>query len=139
MNFSLRMALALAALCVPLFAQGTLEGNIPFAFELSGTVLPAGEYEVRLAPPVMLQNKADPGWTSFVLTYSLYQPTWDRNKEATKLVFNKYGDRYFLAEIWSMARSHGIPKSRQERELVTSRLVTGVRPERVVIAATLVR
>ena len=39
--------------------------------------------------------------------------------DKTKLVFNRYGNRYFLSEIWvnGATRGHQLPKTCREREL----------------------
>ena len=52
-----------------------------------------------------------------------------------KLVFHKYGDQYFLAEIWDGQSRIGIafPESKREKELqIASNVAT--QPELVVIA-----
>ena len=50
------------------------------------------------------------------------------------MVFNKYGDRYFLAEVAYPTMTRTIAKSRSEKELVTSKLIAAMK-ERVVILA----
>ena len=52
-----------------------------------------------------------------------------------RLVFHKYGDTYFLSEVWSSARSTGncLPKSKTEGEL--SRRVSRAQISQVVLAA----
>jgi hypothetical protein len=55
-----------------------------------------------------------------------------------KLVFHKYGDRYFLAEIWVPGyKAWEVTKSKAERSLEREmRLGKNVKPERVIVAAT---
>jgi hypothetical protein len=52
-----------------------------------------------------------------------------------RLVFHKYGDTYFLSEVWSSARSTGnsLPKSKTEGEL--SQRVSRAQISQVVLAA----
>jgi hypothetical protein len=56
-----------------------------------------------------------------------------------KLVFHKYGNRYFLAQIWIPGyQPWEIMKSKEERSLERGmRLVKNFKPESVVVAATL--
>jgi hypothetical protein len=53
---------------------------------------------------------------------------WDARKRSDvgKLVFNRYGDQYFLSKIWAASSDSGreLPKSRLERE-VAQRLSEG--------------
>jgi hypothetical protein len=117
----------------------TLEGNIPFAFEMRGIVLPAGEYLVDFARDqslISLHAKEGGKNAAFVVTFAVYPRVTERGQ--AKLIFNKYGERYFLSQIWHPSFVRELPKSKQERELVTSR-VLAQNPIRVVIAARLVR
>jgi hypothetical protein len=40
-----------------------------------------------------------------------------RRQEIGKLVFHRYGDRYFLSEVWNPDRGSQLPASAQERKL----------------------
>ncbi len=53
---------------------------------------------------------------------------------STKLVFYRYGDRYFLRQIWVAGRTWGrqLPESRPEQ-----RVATGRSPDRVAVLAEL--
>ena len=55
-----------------------------------------------------------------------------------KLVFNKYGNRYFLAEIWIPGyQPWEVAKSKEERSLEREmRLGKNFKPSRVIVAAT---
>ncbi len=56
-------------------------------------------------------------------------------QEKTKLVFHRYGDQYFLAQIWTEGNNRGLelPKTRREREVAMSYPA----PKDVVVVATL--
>jgi hypothetical protein len=56
-----------------------------------------------------------------------------------KLVFHKYGDRYFLAQICIPGnQAWEVMKSKEERSLNRNmRLVKNFQPERVVVAAAI--
>ena len=98
-----------------------LTANIPFDFSVADKKLPAGKYWVSRAQQsqgdMIVQIRAAEGHANVVrLTIpvnSLY-PT--RNGS---LIFHRYGDEYFLAEVWPKGGSIGraLPKSRAEREL----------------------
>jgi len=91
------------------------------------TLLPAGDYRIEqhIVPGIMLIRSAD---CSAAATFHV-NPVHPRGStEKARLLFNKYGDRYFLAEVWGAGREAGrkLIKSRYEREV----LMAGV-PERV--------
>ena len=56
-----------------------------------------------------------------------------------KLVFHKYGNRYFLAEIWTAGYpAWQVMKSKEERSLERSmHLVKNFQPTRVIVVATI--
>ena len=111
-----------------------LEAEVPFAFEMSGVVLPAGSYQLLLRMPLLVRNIELPEYGVIVGT----RPWSPGASEAPaiQLVFNKYGERYFLSQVWSWNEHYVLPKSKQERELVTSRVVAGLlKPERVTVLA----
>jgi hypothetical protein len=75
-----------------------MRAAIPFAFQLSSTTIRAGTYIVEqdAAHVTNLRNK---------VTGKRYylQPGAgaEQGKGSPRLVFHRYGDRYFLAEVWS--------------------------------------
>lgn len=133
----LRLALLALAGSAALLAQYAprLAAEIPFAFEMANEKLPAGEYNVSTVGNAnqILVSSFEWKKAAFVLAYRDGDGTKDGNR--AELVFNKYGDRYFLARICNPFTSFEVPKSKSERMLVTSTLITAVKPERVIIAA----
>jgi hypothetical protein len=117
----------------------SLRADIPFTFEMRGLSLPAGDYRVDFSADrgyVTVRSQENAAEAAMGLTIGVYP---NRAKEIEpKLVFNKYGDRYFLSQVWHPSLVRELPKSKQERELVTSRVVAQ-NPVRVVVAARLVR
>src|SRR5215831_2995584 len=100
-------------------AQSTiLTANVPFAFSIGDKQLPAGAYAVREMDRATLIRSRD-GVNSVLGVYNYAGPSKD---DATKLVFSKVGDHYFLAQIWTSARDQGlaVPESKQEKELRAS-------------------
>jgi hypothetical protein len=99
---------------------GDLEANIPFQFHVGNAKLPAGEYRIHVLDDsdltVMEISSAD-GSTS-----ALFQvQNTDANSAPAKseLIFNKYGDRYFLAKLFDESNPSGseVLKSRYEKRI----------------------
>jgi hypothetical protein len=90
-------------------AQTTqLKVMVPFEFIAGNVQLPAGEYEVTSAgswggPTLLVRNVNSKGG-SFVVSFSCSskKPAAD-----AKLVFHRYGQQYFLAEVWNRNSSLG--------------------------------
>jgi hypothetical protein len=94
-----------------------LKADIPFNFVVGDTQLQSGEYHVKQLRPgvIQLQGKVTSS-SATVLTMS----TQARQlPDVGKLVFNRYGDQYFLSRIWapSSGTGHELRKSRLEREV----------------------
>ncbi len=85
-----------------------LKVTIPFEFTAGNVQLPAGEYEVTSAGswggPTLLVRNVNSNGGSFVVSFSCrsMKPTAD-----AKLVFHRYGQQYFLAEVWNRNSSFG--------------------------------
>jgi hypothetical protein len=110
--------------------------SIPFAFTVGDRTFSAGQYSVtRLNPqssiPVLAIKSADKRLSKITLAAPVRA---DKERERAVLVFNKYGDQYFLAQVWMPAEDTGLelPKSRSERTL--ARKVGEPAPERKAIA-----
>jgi len=120
-NFTiLNLLLMLTAVSVAAQSERTRIKNIPFDFIVGGKTLPAGDYTVepnrRDSHKVWLVQSRD-GRTSALFTT---MPVRSRDtQEKTSLVFNKYGDQYFLSQIWTAGGNSGreLLMPRQEREL----------------------
>lgn len=113
--FSLYAAVASAnaQLSIPVRAK------IPFDFSVGDKKLEAGEYtfsrtsgfgDVR----TMLVSSAD---SSTRIFQSTSEAQVLRPKNESTLVFHKYGDQYFLEQIWTGGEQEGtqLPESRDER------------------------
>lgn len=106
-----------------------LIAKIPFGFYVGGKELPAGEYTVqRVEGNMSLVRLADrEGHT--LMTFAI--PAVREPEHGAKLIFNKYGDEYFLSEIRWMESSTAlefVPSSR-ERELAKKTV-----PQRILAA-----
>ena len=118
-------------------AQTTRQvANIPFDFVVGSEELQAGEYRVEPASSTGMAMKISGDHQAvFRLSSTI---TANRRAETGKLVFHRYGNRYFLAEIWTPGDSVGreLLKSKDEkaveRELATAK--SSRRYERVEVA-----
>lgn len=81
--------------------------------------LQAGEYTFsRLSPDskIMLVSSVEANTSVFQSTFGTQVLT---AKNESTLVFHKYGDQYFLEQIWSGGEQEGtqVPESRSERTI----------------------
>ena len=113
------LILALVALPGLVNAQSrhVIKANVPFEFVANGKTMPAGEctIEVRSDGQNIL-------WISAGDQHLFALPNSTESLKAsdkTKLVFDRYGDRYFLSEISREGESRGyeLPVSKLEKEL----------------------
>ena len=120
-NFTmLSLVLMLTAVSVCAQSDRSKVTNIPFNFIVGQKTLPAGEYTVepnkRDSHNVWLVQRRD-GRKSALFTTMPVRAS--ETQEKTKLIFHKYGDQYFLSQIWTPGGNSGrellIP--RLEREL----------------------
>jgi hypothetical protein len=74
----------------------TVSVNVPFGFEIGSRHMAPGTYRISRPTEDILQigNRSD---SALLLTHSeqSYKPT-----KNSKLVFDRYGDRYFLRQVW---------------------------------------
>jgi hypothetical protein len=103
-----------------------LKVNITFQFSVREKVLPAGEYIVwNGAHGVLVIQSADRRESQFFQTLSTQAGT---KRHESSLVFNRYGDQYFLSTIWTAGDDTGyqLNKLHAEEELIRARrLVAG--------------
>lgn len=114
-------AVALMAALVSANAQssGSVVADIPFEFAVGGKSLRAGEYSVRAftangdALLISNQNSND---DAIRLTQSIQARIVPQK---AKLVFHRYGQRYFLSEVWTAGERTGrqLQKSGEERAI----------------------
>jgi len=110
---------------------------IPFEFEMSGKTLPAGEYLVRRVSPDrdewLALTSVNGRTRQTVVTHNVRSGTSGAD---SKLVFRRYGDRYFLAQIWESGDSNGHELLRSRRETDLQRLTArnSAKPEVMVVS-----
>jgi len=111
---------------------------IPFDFVVKGKTLPAGEYEIRrlMDEPIglLIRNVHDKHDNVVFET----EPKIDRSITKTdELIFNRYGDTYFLSEIVTAGEQTGeeLNPTHKERELKREMARNQSAPETVNVAA----
>jgi|SRR6266566_3265108 len=92
--------------------------NVPFNFIVGGATLPSGQYTIKdfgTAGNAISIRTPDNKAKSLILARRCESL---KASEETKLVFHRYGDRYFLAQIWMAGNNSGneLPKSPREGE-----------------------
>lgn len=107
--------LAATALASHAYAQGpAMQVNVPFAFHNGSQHLPAGVYRVEIEDShvILLRGRSGSG---FVMTNPEIATA---STSKGKIIFNRYGDQYYLSEVWPQGRDTGqrCAKSRQEKE-----------------------
>ena len=93
----------------------------PFGFTARDIDFPAGKYTIeRVGAFASVVIRDLDGRDS---AYLPVIPAQDKQSDGrARLVFNKYGDQYFLAQVWTGNDRAGIqlPKSRREREVTAA-------------------
>ncbi len=101
--------------------QYRITANIPFEFSIGDKKLPAGKYSVgrvrQNSDDTVLSVDDSSGHWRAIRASSSVQTLITKNK--AQLVFHRYGDEYFLSQVWAPGALTGrqFPKSRHEREL----------------------
>ena len=92
----------------------TVEAKIPFAFIVRNQVLPAGTYRIKSVGTNLVDIGA---WGKSVLETTTSYAYDNKLESDGKLVFAKYGDQYFLREIFSESArlSSTLPSSKLEK------------------------
>jgi hypothetical protein len=123
--------LSLAATSVVAQSRPPMTVNVPFNFVAGAKTLPAGEYQVQtdgLQQLVWIRS-ADLKTTLNLIPNSVEDAQMNG---VAALKFNRYGDRYFLSQIWTGSNlGKELPRTRAEREQIAT---TG--PFHAVVALT---
>jgi hypothetical protein len=90
--------------------------DIPFAFTVANYTLPPGRYVVTRMNETTLRIFNSHKQGTVVLTTGVQSKTV---QDASRMVFHRYGDTYFLSEVWGAASGTGrkIFQSRAEKNL----------------------
>jgi hypothetical protein len=138
--FSLISLLSLLLVAGSAIAQTIhVRASVPFNFAVGNKTVAAGTYDVGTMDSrdskILLLQARDGNLSMMVgsITAEDLKPA-----DKTKLVFNQYGNRYFLAQIWVEGETRGrqLPKSSREKELAQD-VAQNLPQRRVEIVASL--
>jgi len=103
-------------------SDNSIAVNIPFDFTIGQTKLPAGNYTLRRIAltssydRLVIQSADGRGDNHTGMT----RPNrTSQVQKQSKLIFNRYGDQYFLSQVWTAGSDTGrdLFQSRNERNL----------------------
>jgi hypothetical protein len=87
---------------------GDVEANIPFQFHAGNTKFPAGQYRIHVLDNTDLSvieiSSMD---DSISAVFQVRDAETKSDPTKTELIFNKYGNRYFLAELFDEGNPNG--------------------------------
>ena len=99
-----------------------LRANIPFEFSAGNTVLPAGDYmlirDISSGARDALAIVSGDHTTTYLFTVQIGGGAANKKSDST-LLFQRYGDRHFLSQVWVSGDNIGQKTllSKTEREL----------------------
>jgi hypothetical protein len=99
--------------------SATMSADIPFAYSVAGKILPAGKYSVDINSNGVILVRSYEHAASAMLFGGRVQSR--KVQTEASLVFTKYGDKYFLKQIWALPGNNAgieVPPSRAEREQI---------------------
>jgi hypothetical protein len=108
--------------------------TIPFDFFVGADKLPAGEYTLRAedSSAAMRIQRRDQSTSAY---FSIRPIEGPKIQNQSKLVFHKYGDDYFLSQVWTAGRATGEQLSKTKRERLAEPEIAkrAGKPEQVVL------
>jgi len=124
------LSTATLALC----QEGGLKAKIPFDFTVGDTWMPAGEYVVSSPFRLVIQLRKTDG---SAITSVVTKASNHESDSGNELVFNKYGDRYFLHRVLCPAtKAMNVDVTNGKAEKRERSLEAGLRgPEETLVAA----
>ena len=94
--------LGLAVVGVQAQTPSKVEVNIPFEFSAGTKTLQPGVYSIKRLSGNYLALRSVDGKSAVILNAPVNLTSLD-DKAGERLVFSKYGDQYYLAQIWLTA------------------------------------
>ena len=127
----------MVASVAPANAQNnSVSANVPFEFTVGDKSLPAGEYLVRPftanRSTMAVSNKRS-SKSAIRLSIAIEAASEPKN---TKLVFHRYGPRYFLAEVWVAGEKTGRQLLKSKEESTIESQLAVVLPKGELLAST---
>lgn len=119
-------ALAFAPVCIPCHGQSTghvMTVNVPFGFEMGNRHFAPGSYSITTPAQGVIEVRGHSN-VGLLLTHNgqSYRPT-----STAKVVFDRYGDQYFLRQVWFNPQETSYlecPQSKSEKQAKRSELAS---------------
>jgi hypothetical protein len=112
------LTIASLASCAGAIAQQpALKAKIPFGFTVGDTWMPAGEYTISSPLQHVIQVRST-DFANIATVISLQSS--DKSSSESKLVFNKYGDQYFLRHVlcpYTSSLNLDVPQGKAEKRV----------------------
>ena len=91
-----------------------VRATVPFDFTVGDKLLPAGTYTITTASSDVIELR---NYDRRIAILSTATPDSKESRNGSKLVFDKYGDQYFLSEILCQSASMNVnlPTSKAEK------------------------
>jgi hypothetical protein len=103
--------------------------NVPFDYKVGDATMKAGDCFIQAAGTAnALAIRCEGSETKLALSSSVS----GKPASETKLVFHKYGDQYFLAQVWVEGEETG---AQLRRTRIENELMSKAQPDSVVILA----
>jgi hypothetical protein len=140
LNTAIAMIILAGALTTSAYAQTAgpqpVVAKIPFDFNVGAKTLPAGKYTVTIVNPAsdrkVLQIRSSDGhWAAITQTTGVTGTA----SEKTKLVFHRYGDRYFFAQAKMAGDTMGLAALKSKAERAQSNAIAKAGKGIVVVVA----
>lgn len=112
-----------------------VEATVPFEFTVGSKMLPAGAYTITSSESgvILIRNADNHFWAE-----TTAMPTNQQSSRGGALVFDKYGNKYFLHEVLDpnyAGLNVDVPKSKMETTVRVQEAKYGGEPEVVLIAS----
>ena len=118
LSSAIAMGLLVSTASVQAQSSPKVIATIPFAFQAGSRNMPSGSYNIYLLSEHVLLFRAANGHAS---GFFMVNPSYEgKVQERGRLVFHRYGDRYFLREVWEAGSNEGITcsASSEEKEIL---------------------
>ena len=98
--------------------------HAPFDFTVANRTLPAGNYTIRPLSPTRLLIRSDDGRETFIASNFAAQAKETPN--STDVIFARYGDQYFLYQLFVQGTDIGRQLPRSQVEVRLAEAITPV-------------
>ena len=116
------------------YGQTDIHVTVPFAFHIEEKTFSAGDYLVKASSgqSVVLLQSTDYNHAQVVMTHAAQAPT---PMEKPTLMFQRYGDEYFLSTVWLPGSYTGRQLSPSRKQMELARKLSA--PERAILVGKL--